>query len=53
MTFIVMITVMTILYATSGYLKAVILCFKLKGPPARLFLGNVLLLKNKNSKFEN
>ena len=52
MTFIVMITVITVLYATSGYLKAVILCFKLKGPPAQPFLGSVLLIRDKLSKLK-
>lgn len=50
MVFIVCITVGTILYALSGYLKAVVLCFKLKGPPAHLLIGNILEIKEKNSK---
>lgn len=50
MVFIVMVTVSTILYVLSDYLKAVVLCFKLRGPPAQLFIGNVLLIKDKDSK---
>lgn len=50
MVFIVMVTIGTILYAISGYLKAVVLSFKLKGPPAQFLIGNVLLLKDKDGK---
>lgn len=50
MTFIVCITIGTILYAISGYLKAVVLGFKLKGPPAQLFIGNILEIREKNRK---
>ena len=52
MALIVVITILTILYASPGYLRAVILCFRLKGPPARLFLGNVLILIDDNSKLK-
>lgn len=51
MLFIVMVTIGTILYVLSDYLKAVVLCFQLTGPPARFLLGNVLLIKDKDSKF--
>lgn len=50
MVFVVMLTISTILYAISGYLKAVILCFKLKGPPAHLFIGNILAINDKDRK---
>ena len=46
---IVTITILITLYATVGYLRAVILCFKLNGPPARFFFGNILLLLDENS----
>lgn len=45
-----MMKIMAILYATSDYIKSVILCFQLKGPPAQFVLGNVLLLIDKNGK---
>ncbi|XP_031629862.1 probable cytochrome P450 4aa1 [Contarinia nasturtii] len=48
MVLIVVITISTILYAISGYLKAVVLCFKLKGPPATPFIGNILAINDKD-----
>lgn len=51
MVFIVMLTISTILYAISGYLKAVILCFRLRGPPAQFFIGNILAINDKERKY--
>lgn len=50
MVFIVMLTIITILYAMSSYFKTVVLCFKLKGPPAQFFIGNILAINDKDSK---
>lgn len=45
-----MIIILATLFATFDYLKSVILCFQLKGPPARFLLGNVFLLIDENGK---
>lgn len=49
MMLISMIAVLAILYAASDYIKSVILCLQLKGPPARFLLGHALILIDKNS----
>lgn len=45
-----MILILITFHATFDYLKSVILCFQLKGPPARFLLGNALILIDKNSE---
>lgn len=50
MMFAILLTFGSILYALSDFLKTVALCLKLKGPPVIPFLGNVLLLQDKNCK---
>lgn len=51
MMFVILLSVGSILYVLSDFLKTVILCLKLKGPPVIPFLGNVLLLQDKNCKY--
>lgn len=51
--FVIMLTISTILYALSDYLKAVVLCLKLKGPPAKPFIGNILAIGDKDSKWHS
>lgn len=50
MLFAICLTIGTILYGLSDFLKAIVLCLKLKGPPAVPFLGNVLMLQDKDCK---
>lgn len=50
--FTVLITIGTILYLISGYLKACILCLKLNGPPATFFVGNIMALRDKDCKLK-
>lgn len=49
--FVICVTIGMILYGLSDFLKAIVLCLKLKGPPAVPFLGNVLMLQDKDCKF--
>lgn len=51
MMFVILLLICSILYALSDFLKTVVLCLKLKGPPVIPFLGNVLLLQDKNCKY--
>lgn len=48
--FVLLIGIATFLYSISSYLKAVILAFRLKGPKALFFIGNTLMIGNKNRK---
>lgn len=49
--FVTMIGVATFLYSISGYLKAVILAFRLKGPKAMFIIGNTLMIGSKDREY--
>lgn len=39
------------LYSINGWIKACILAFKLKGPPALPIVGNIMLLRKKDCEY--
>lgn len=51
-TFLALITIFALLYTSFGYLRGVILCFRLNGPPAKFFLGHALILMDKYGKLK-
>lgn len=50
MAFIVFVTIGLIFYGLADYLRACILCFQLKGPPAHFLIGNVMAITRKDCK---
>lgn len=47
---VIKMIVMSIVHTAVGYTKSVILGLQLKGPPAKIFLGNVSIFLDRNSK---
>lgn len=49
--FVTLIGLATFFYTISGYLKAVVLAFRLKGPKALFFIGNILMIGKRDCKY--